>query len=79
MSGSRSSHAERTHAPATRIPGVTSSVMMPSNELFCVRLLTFVISAKYMPYHRKCVKPSHLFLGTHDDNVADMGRQGTPA
>ncbi len=31
--------------------------------------------------NRKCVKPSHLFLGTNQDNVADMiakGRNSTP-
>lgn len=31
--------------------------------------------------NRKCVRPDHLFLGTNDDNVADMfskGRQSTP-
>lgn len=29
--------------------------------------------------NRKCVKPSHLFLGTHADNTADMIRKGRHA
>lgn len=26
--------------------------------------------------NRKCVRPDHLFLGTHDDNMADKARKG---
>jgi len=26
--------------------------------------------------NRRCVRPSHLFLGTHKENVADMYRKG---
>lgn len=26
--------------------------------------------------NRKCVRPDHLFIGTHQDNLADAGRKG---